>query len=335
MSFTDSLLQSVSTVGNIAAGIGAVSGLASALSTGSNIPGALSSALRSVNLPPAGQAVAGLLGAASAVFGGDASPNDWRVRLSISSAPSFQSSPVLAPLKKAGGLVFPYTPQINIASAAKYSPISTIHTNYTMQSFQYSDPGSITITAPMNVEDATQGLYWIGAVHYLRSLTKMFTGEDQLAGNPPPIIFLNGYGSYVFKNVPVVVTQFSINLENDCDYIGVDTSGAGGGPLGGLGNAASKLNDIAGIAGASVPGLSGVANSLSNAAGALGSIASIANTVSSLAGGGGAGGDVTHVPTKSSLSVTLQPVYSRNSVRNFSLDQFVQGGYLNNSFGYI
>jgi hypothetical protein len=334
MSFTDSLLQTASTVGGVVAGIGAATNLASALSTGTNIPGALSSALRSVNLPPAGQAVAGLLGAASATFGGDASPNDWRVRLSIANAASFQGSPILAPLKKAGGLIFPYTPQINIASSAKYTPISTIHTNYTMQAFQNSDPGSISITAPMNVEDATQGLYWIGAVHYLRSLTKMFTGEDALAGNPPPIVFLNGYGSYVFKNVPVIVTTFSVQLDNDCDYIGVDTSGGGGGPLGGLGGAASQLNDIAGIAGASVPGLSGVANSLSNAAGALGSIASIANTVSSLAGGGSAG-DVTHVPTKSSFSVTLQPVYSRNSVKNFSLDKFVQGGYLNNSFGYI
>ena len=162
----------------------------------------------------------------------------------------------------------------------------------------------------------------------------MFTGEDALAGNPPPIIFLNGYGSYVFKNVPVIVTQFSVQLDNDCDYIGVDTSGGGGGPLGGLGGAASQLNDIAGIAGASVPGLSSVANSLSGAASALGSISSIANSISNIVNGGSAG-DTSHVPTKSTFSVTLQPVYSRNSVRHFSLDQFVQGGYLNNSFGYI
>jgi len=333
MSFGDSLLSAATSVGGIAAGIGIASNLSAALGTGANIPGALSSAMRSLNLPPAGQAIAGLLGAASATFGGDVSPNDWRVRLSLSSWHSFQTSHVLAPLKNAGGLVFPYTPQINIASAAKYTPISTIHTNYTMQSFQNSDPGSITITAPMNVEDATQGLYWIAAVHYLRSLTKMFSGPDTLAGNPPPIIFLNGYGNYVFKNVPVVVTQFTTQLDNDCDYISVDLASTGG-PLGGLGGIASGLNDIASIAGASALGLGGIANKISSVASGLGSIANIANTVSQLTGGGTTG-EVSHVPTKSSFSVTLQPVYSRSSVKDFSLDTFVQGGYLNNSFGYI
>ena len=51
--------------------------------------------------------------------------------------------------------------------------------------------------------------------------------------------------------------------------------------------------------------------------------------------GGTTSGGVSHVPTKSSFTVKLKPMYSRNSARNFSLDRFVQGGYLNNSFGYI
>jgi hypothetical protein len=356
MSFGDSLFQTVSAVDGLASGISAgvniANNLSSALNTGLNIAGGVSSALRSINLPPGGDPTGGLLGAASAVFGGDADPADWRVRLSIANAPSFQGSPVLAPLQQAGGLVFPYTPTITIQSTAKYSAISTTHTNYTFQAFRNSEPGSIAITAPMNVEDATQGLYWIAAVHYLRSLTKMFSGSDNLAGNPPPVIFLNGYGNYVFKNVPVVVTSFSTTLPNDCDYISVappsgggfgGSAGGGGSPLGDIASAASVVGGLAGVASA-IPGLGKLANQVGNIAGAVGNIAGAANAVSNLLGGAGGGisgmggavtGGVSHVPTKSEFSITLQPVYSRDSARYFSLDTFVSGGYLNAPFGYI
>jgi hypothetical protein len=358
MAFGDSLLQTVSAVDGLASGISAgvniANNLSSALNTGLNIAGGVSSALRSINLPPGGDPTGGLLGAASAVFGGDANPADWRVRLSIANAPSFQGSPVLAPLQQAGGLVFPYTPTITMQSSAKYSAISTTHTNYTFQAFHNSDPGSITITAPMNVEDATEGLYWIAAVHYLRSLTKMFTGNDYLAGNPPPVIFLNGYGNYVFKNVPVVVTNFTTTLPNDCDYISVAApngvsfgggfGGGGGGPLGDIASAASVVGGIAGIASA-IPGLGNLAGAVGNIAGAVGNIAGAANAVGNLLGGGGGGGissmggsvtgGVSHIPTKSEFTVTLQPIYSRDSARYFSLDTFVSGGYLNAPFGYI
>ena len=355
MGFGDSLFQTVSAVDGLASGISAgvniANNLSSALNTGLNIAGGVSSALRSINLPPGGDPTGGLLGAASAVFGGDANPADWRVRLSIANAPSFQGSPVLAPLQQAGGLVFPYTPTITMQSTAKYSAISTTHTNYTFQAFHNSDPGSITITAPMNVEDATEGLYWIAAVHYLRSLTKMFSGNDYLAGYPPPVIFLNGYGNYVFKNVPVVVTAFQTTLPNDCDYISVAApngvsfgGGFGGGPLGDIASAASVVGGIAGIASA-IPGLGSIANQVGNLAGAVGNIAGAANAVGNLLGGGGGGGissiggsvtgGVSHIPTKSEFTVTLQPVYSRDSARYFSLDTFVSGGYLNAPFGYI
>jgi len=76
--------------------------------------------------------------------------------------------------------------------------------------------------------------------------------------------------------------------------------------------------------------------------GILGGVSAIAGGVGQVAGllgtfgiGGTTSGGVAHVPTKSTFSVTLQPIYSRNSARNFSLDRFVSGGYLNNSFGYI
>jgi len=325
---TQTLSASQNLIGAATGAINVGSNLASALSGPFNSPGDVASAIRSIDLPAAGEAVGDILSAVAS-FGGDANSNDWRVRLSLANWTSFKSSPVLQPLKDAGGLIFPYTPEINIASSAKYTSVPTTHTNYTFQAFQNSDPGEISISAPMNVEDATQGLYWIAAVHYLRSLTKMFTGSDPKAGNPPPIVFLNGYGNYVFKNVPVVVTSFSTTLSKECDYIGVNVVGSAAGQIQGV---ADSVSGIAGALGGAIPDLGGITSTVSNLAGGIGNVAGL---LGSFGIGGTTSGGVSHVPTKSTFTVKLRPIYSRNSARNFSLDRFVQGGYLNNSFGYI
>jgi hypothetical protein len=329
---SQTLTASQNLVGAATSAVNVGSNLASALSGPFNSPGDVASAIRSIDLPSAGEAVGDILSAVAS-FGGDANSNDWRVRLSLANWTSFKSSPVLKPLKDAGGLIFPYTPEINIASGATYNKIETTHTNYTFQAFRNSDPGEITISAPMNVEDATQGLYWIAAVHYLRSLTKMFTGSDPKAGNPPPIVSLNGYGNYVFKNVPCVVTSFSTTLGKECDYIGVNVVGSAAGQVQGVADAIGGISSsIGGALGGSIPGLSGITSTVSNLAGGVGNVAGL---LGSFGIGGTTSGGVSHVPTKSNFTVKLKPIYSRNSARTFSLDRFVQGGYLNNSFGYI
>ena len=43
----------------------------------------------------------------------------------------------------------------------------------------------------------------------------------------------------------------------------------------------------------------------------------------------------TYVPTNSNISVTLSPIYSRSSVEEFSLDEFVKGAYLGGKVGYL
>ena len=319
--------KATTAVGAVSSAAGAVNRLGSALSSGYQSGGVLS-AIRSINLPDMGEALGDLYGAVAS-FGGDANANDWRVRLSLPTWPSFRTSPVLAPLKDAGGLIFPYTPSIVITSGASYSPIDTTHTNYKFQAFKNSDPGSITITAPMNVEDPTQGLYWIAAVHYLRSLTKMFAGNDPKAGNPPPVVMLNGYGNYVFKNVPVVVTKFTTTLDDKCDYIGVDVVGSAAGEIEGI---ADSIGGLAGTLGGAIPGISGITSTVSSIAGGVGQVAGLLGTFGI---GGSVSGGVSHVPTKSSFQITVMPVYSRESARKFSLDRFASGGYLNNSVGYI
>jgi hypothetical protein len=283
-------------------------------------------ALRSINIPAGAEAIGDIMGAVSSFS--DDSSKDWRVRLSLCKWTSFNSSPALAPLKKAGGLIFPYTPQVDISSSAKYSQIQTTHSNYAMQAYQNSDPGTIKIMAPMYVEDTEQALYWIAMVHYLRSLTKMFTGSDIKAGNPPPIVYFNGYGNYVFKNIPVVVTSMSVQLDNASDYISCSVSG----------NMASEIAGISEQVAGFASSVSGFASSIASAANTVGSIANnvgqIAGTLGAFGIGGNSGGSA-HVPTKSSFNITLQPVYSRDTVRKFSLDRFVSGGYMNSSPGFL
>jgi hypothetical protein len=316
-------------IGSASSAIGSAGRLGSALSSAFTSDNPIS-AIRSINLPEAGEAIGDITEAISS-FGGDANADDWRVRLSLAKWVTFKKSPVLAPLKDAGGLIFPYTPSIKMSSSASYSGTSTTHTNYTMQSFKNSDPGEIIITAPMYVSDATEGLYWIAMVHYLRSLTKMFSGADMKAGNPPPVIMLNGYGNYVFKNVPVVVKMFSTTIDEKSDYIGVPVVGSAAGALAGVADSLDGLTDeIGGLAG------DGLVGDIAGGIGAIaGGVGQVAGLLGSFGVGGSTSGGLSHVPTESSFSITLIPVYSRLSARKFSLDRFVTGGYLNNTFGYI
>jgi hypothetical protein len=273
---------------------------------------------RALTLPRAGELIGDVLSEVAMVE--DAFIDDWRVRLSLPTWPSFRGSPVLQPLADAGGLIFPYTPSISISSSANYQKMNPIHSNFAFQTFQHSEPGEITINAPMNVEDQEQGLYWIAALHYCRSVTKMFSGYDPKAGNPPPIVMLNGYGSYVFNNVPVVVKSFSTQLTAECDYIPVNTNTSLAGVVGSI---ASGVGSIASAFGAS--GVSDIADEVEK-------VATLANAVGA---GISVDGGIAYVPTKSSFTITVCPAYSRTSARKFSLDNFVAGAYLNNYFGYV
>jgi hypothetical protein len=309
--------------------MGTMAGAGAAASAGAKAAGGVVnffSNIRSASLPKAGE-VAGDVMSVMAVFD-DYTLDDWRVRLSLPTWPSFTGSAVLKPLADAGGMIFPYTPQISMHSAAQYTALHPIHSNYKFNAYQHSDPGTITIIAPMNVEDANQALYWIAALHYFRSVTKMFSGNDPKAGNPPPVVKLNAYGSYVFNNVPVVITSFQTSLDATCDYIPVSTHTS----IAGMVNAvAGGIGDVAGAVGGAF-GIQKVTNTITDITDGVSKVATLAN---SLGIGGSMGGGLAHVPTKSSFTIQLTPMYSRTSSRKFSLDNFVAGAYLNGTVGYI
>lgn len=330
-----------SVIGAASGALNVASNLAGALNNLSN-PAALISKLRSINLPAGGMpGMAGKL--AQATFGGADTSNDWRVRLSIPTA--FTSSPVLQPLIQAGNaLIFPYTPSIQISSSASYEDQAITHQNYTYTFYQNSRVDQFTISGAFHVEDGAQALYWLAAVHFLRSATKMFTGDGDLQGNPPPILKLNGYGDYVFKNVPVIVKAFQVELPADVNYINTSVSaaaafgsGSSAGPLTNLSNVSTLASGLAGVAGAL--GANKIASSLGKVGAIGGAVAGVANLITGasavLNGGGGfASQGNSWVPVKSNLTVTLQPIFSRENMKQFSLQKFVNGDYVK-SGGYV
>lgn len=341
-----SVLNTVGAVSNslgITGALGTAGKLAGALNNLSN-PAAMVSALRSINVSP-GANPDYKKSLATASMGGDAESSDWRVRLSIPQNANFRQSPVLAPLINAGGLIFPYTPTIQMQGSAAYENTPITHQNYSYFSYTNSQASSVSISGPFNVEDAIQAQYWIAAVHYLRSVTKMFTGDSQDAGNPPPMVYLNGYGDYVFKDIPVIITSFTVELPQDVAYIAT-TVGASG-PTSGFGsatgganqtveNTANLLGVMGGVAG--FMGSSKAASALGKAAGAMSIVNGLANMKNGAMGGSGTPfniGGKTHVPVKSTISVVCQPVWSRNKTRTFNLDTFVKGGYVDTKPGYL
>jgi|AntDeeMinimDraft_6_1070357.scaffolds.fasta_scaffold00161_16 hypothetical protein len=144
---------------------------------------------------------------------------DWRVKLSLPT--QFTADKLLAPLAENSGLVFPYTPTIILGHSANYNSLQPVHTNYPFQLYENSSVQEIVITGDFTVENESDGRYWIAAIHYLRSVTKMFYGNGENSGQPPPRVLLNGYGDFVFNNVPCVVTNFTVDLPSDVDYIAV------------------------------------------------------------------------------------------------------------------
>ena len=149
---------------------------------------------------------------------------DWRVSLtcpeSIRKLVRKEDS-LLAPLEKTDWkMVFPYTPTIYVSHQASYNPLQPVHTNYPYYAYENSRVGQMTITGEFFVQNSIEARYWVAAVHFLRSVTKMSYGENSPnRGQPPPVLFLNGYGDYTFNQVPVIITNFQFDLKREVDYI--------------------------------------------------------------------------------------------------------------------
>jgi hypothetical protein len=160
--------------------------------------------------------------------GKDIAPaRDWRVKISLPTKGSGISygadNPLLSILGRTAGVVFPYTPSLTVTHTARYGEQALTHSNYKNYFYEGSDVSAINIVGDFPVQNKDDALYVLASIYFFRSVTKMFFGKDpkDLAGNPPPVVFLDGYGDYYFPHVSCVVTSFQHTLPADVDYMEV------------------------------------------------------------------------------------------------------------------
>lgn len=135
--------------------------------------------------------------------------------------PKSDPSNILSPLFETNGVMFPYTPTLMITHVAGYEPLGFTHSNYSQQSFTKSDIGPITITGAFTASTDAEARYMVAAMHFFRTVTKMYFGTPkEKAGFPPPVLLLN-YLGHTYNNVPVVVTSYSPMFDATTELVSV------------------------------------------------------------------------------------------------------------------
>jgi hypothetical protein len=259
---------------------------------------------------------------------------DWRVKLRLAPLADYlyMAKPpgILAPLAP-DGVIFPYTPTIQTSYKATYVTTDITHSNYKGYFYQGSAVEPFTISSTFTAQSTAEAEYLLAVIHFFKSVTKMFYGQDPQRGTPPPLVYLTGLGEFQFNEHPCVVSGFTYDLPADVDYIrayspnvnnsnmlqqrqsnnstGPGTSW-GNGILGGvLGGAVNRLASSKLFNGQPLP--KGGQN-IPPAPQTLGS-----NTIP------------TYVPTKMTISVSLLPVVSRQAQsQRFSVRQYATGDLL-------
>lgn len=250
-----------------------------------------------------------------------ANDGDWRVKLRLGpgsqvlyNAPeAANSTGILYPLYQTGGVIFPYTPRINMVYKANYQPYELTHSNYRGFFYQGSSVEDIQLEATFTAQDTAEANYLLAVIHFFKSVTKMFYGQDSNAGTPPPMVFLQGLGEFQFNLHPCVVAQFNYNLPNDVDYIRARTTNIDGTnllqrrdrqnlPTNPFTSAWARLT---------AAGLPKGAKPIPPAPPTLGT------------------NSPTYVPTRLDMTLVLHPIQSRKQVSNvFSLQKFSNGNLI-------
>jgi hypothetical protein len=160
-------------------------------------------------------------GVATARFGSD---NDTRARLALSPGAGNilyrdPSNELLRPLTTTDGVVWPYTPSINVGYSAAYTGNQVIHNNYASQSYGQSMVEQITCVGQFTANTPAEAEYLLSVLHFLKSATKSFFGQDTNRGTPPPVLRFSAHGPYMFNSVPVVISATNLDFEQTVDYI--------------------------------------------------------------------------------------------------------------------
>ena len=246
---------------------------------------------------------------------------DWRAKLSLAPSSNYlynASNPgILAPLKQTQGIIFPYTPAIQVAYAAHYDSSTLTHSNYKIFQYGSSSVDSISITCDFTAQDTAEANYLLAVIHFFKTATKMFYGQDSSPknGTPPPLCYLTGFGAFQFDAHPLAITAFNYSLPIDVDYIRASAAAAPPGVS--TASAAIKPADI------TLPSAIRVANA-NLTPGAVTALPAWSNYPGSAA--------PTYVPTKMQIQISAIPIVTRNDISNdFSLEKYATGVLLQGS----
>jgi hypothetical protein len=165
--------------------------------------------------------------------------------------------------------------------------------------------------------------YLLAVIHFFRSATKMFYGQDAQRGAPPPLLFISGLGEYQFNNHACVLASFDYSLPADVDYIRAGSPNNNGTDL--LKRRTSTQNNLPTNP---ISGALGRLNQLFSGQGIQKGGIVYQNAPSNLSKN-----SPTYVPTKIDISLTLNPVVTRSQAsRQFSLKQFANGDLVKQGF---
>jgi hypothetical protein len=192
---------------------------------------------------------------------------------------------LLAPLKEAQGIFWPLTPAVVIQHSANYNPLSQTHSNYPFQAYQNSQVDSMNIIGEFPVQNQQDAAHWVATVNFLRTVTKMFFGKEQPLKGNPPPI-LHLSGYGDHMFQKVPVIINTFNVEL---RPGIDY----------ISTRQDNVYQTSGRQTAQELARTGQVNP---------------NSL-----------DQTWAPTLSNISVLVTPVYSRDSIKNFSLSDFARG----------
>ena len=246
---------------------------------------------------------------------------DWRVVLRLAPGSNYlynaPQAGLLQPLKVTNGVIFPYTPSISTAYKASYAAYDLTHSNYRGYFYQNSYTDAINVNATFTAQSTSDAAYVLAVIHFFRSVTKMFYGQDAQRGSPPPLVFLSGLGDYQFNNHPCLVSQFNYVLPPDVDYI------SSGSPN----NLGLNLQPLQNLYSTTLNAVSPTATRLASAFLPAGAQNALPAPLQSLLN------NPTYVPSKLEIQLTLFPVQSRQqvstqfSLRNFANGQLLKGGF--------
>jgi hypothetical protein len=211
-------------------------------------------------------------------------------------------------------------PQITTSYNANYNNADLTHSNYRGYFYQSSYVGEIQIEGTFTAQDTDEANYLLAVIHFFRSVTKMFYGQDtaEYRGAPPPLVFLQGLGEFQFNLAPCVVQTFNYVLPQDVDYVRARVANVDGT------NLLVRRTQVRDADGAAYQ----IPRDRLRAAGVpVGGIAQrpAPPTLGTQS--------PTYVPTQMQISLTLLPVQTRAQVsREFSFEQYANGSLIQRGF---